>query len=101
VYVSPQIDDIFIDDARWTTSTACGTDVDLTGVQHRMIGADLAAVANWQTLMRGQPQTADLRITMAFNGLGTTSANTVVVGKGDTVIGGSTAGPAVDTLTPA
>ena len=36
--------------------------------------ADLTAVSNWQSLKRQQPLTPGLKLTMAFNGLGTTSA---------------------------
>jgi PASTA domain len=103
-YVSPQIDDIFIDDEQWLASTACGTSVDNTGASHRMTGADLTAVTNWQTSGRQQPLTADLKITMAFNGLGTSPDYTFkVIGSNDTIIGGSTGGAAglssTDTLT--
>jgi len=44
VYMSPQVDDVFIDDMQWLTSTACGTNVDQTGVQQRITGQDLMAV---------------------------------------------------------
>jgi PASTA domain len=104
-YVSPQIDDLFIDDEQWLATTACGTSVDNTGVSHRMTGADLTAVTNWQNSRRQQPLTADLKITMAFNGLGTSPDYTFkVVGSNDTIIGGSTGGGAAglsstDTLT--
>jgi hypothetical protein len=103
-YVSPQIDDIFIDDQQWLETTVCGTSVDNTLISHRMTGADLAAVTNWQTLRRQDPLTADLKITMAFNGFGTSPDYTFkVVGSNDTIIGGSTGGAAglssTDTLT--
>jgi hypothetical protein len=100
VYLSPQVDDLFIDDAQWLSTTACGTGVDLTGVQQRITGADLEAVSAWQRARRLQPQTADLRLTMAFNGLGSTNNFTLLVGQSDRLIGGVTVGPAADTLTP-
>ncbi len=102
-YVSPQIDDLFIDDERWTEATACGTSVDNTGVTHRMVGDDLTAVSNWQALRRQQPLTADFKITMAFNGWGTSpNYDYRAVGGNDTlIIGGSTAPATLDTLTPA
>jgi Concanavalin A-like lectin/glucanases superfamily len=99
-YVSPQVDDIFIDDAQWTSGTACGTDVDSTGVQQRITGVDLTAVSTWQRARRLDPRTADLRVTMAFNGLGTTNNFTLLVGQSDRLIGGVTTGAAADTLTP-
>jgi hypothetical protein len=103
-YVSPQIDDIFIDDEQWLASTACGTSVDNTGVSQRITGADLTAVTNWQNARRQQALTPDLKITMAFNGLGTSPDYTFkVVGSNDTIIGGSTGGATglstTDTLT--
>src|SRR6266550_409529 len=101
VYVSPQVDDLFIDDQQWLTSTPCGTNVDLTGVSHRLVGTDLTAVSNWQTAKRKQALTANLRVTMAFNGFGTTPGYSLTVGGNDRVTGGATAGPAIDTLTPA
>ena len=65
------------------------------------VGADFTAVANWQTQLRSHPQTSDLRVTMAFNGVGTTAGYSAVVGQSDTlIIGGSTSGPSTDTLTP-
>jgi hypothetical protein len=102
-YVSPQIDDLFIDDEQWLASTACGTSVDNTGVSHRMNGADLTAVSDWQALRRRQPLTSGLKITMAFNGFGTSpDYDYRAVGGSDTlVIGGSTSGSTIDTLTPA
>ena len=99
VYMSPQVDDLFIDDEQWLTSTACGTNVDNTGVTQRITGADLTAVSSWQTNRRRQSITANLRLTMAFNGLGTTPGYTLTVGSNDTVTGGATTGPLIDTLT--
>jgi hypothetical protein len=77
VYMSPQIDDVFIEDDRWTNGTSCalvGKDRsdDSTGPTVRMTGADLVAVAVWQSSKNLQPTTANLRLTMAFNGWGTT-----------------------------
>ena len=70
IYMSPQIDDVFIPDSRWTSSTPCGTPVDATGAELRITASDWKAVRNWQNSKRGQPNTADLRLTMAFNGVG-------------------------------
>ncbi|MGH2480947.1 MAG: hypothetical protein ACRDHW_14935, partial [Ktedonobacteraceae bacterium] len=41
VYMSPQVDDVFIDDSDWQTSTVCGTDPDLTGFTYRINSNDL------------------------------------------------------------
>jgi len=77
VYMSPQIDDVFIDDDRWVAGTSCalvGHDQpdDETAVTVRMTGNDLAVAALWQTTRNLQPTTAALRMTLAFNGWGTT-----------------------------
>jgi hypothetical protein len=95
--------DLFLDDQQWLASTACGTSVDNTGVSHRMTGADLTAVSAWQALRRRQPLTSDLKITMAFNGFGTSpNYDYRAVGGNDTlVVGGSTSSSTLDTLTPA
>ena len=77
VYVSPQVDDVFIDDDRWVNGTSCslvGHDLDVngTGPTVRMTGNDLIAIATWQYYRSLDPITADLRLTLAFNGWGTT-----------------------------
>jgi FlgD Ig-like domain len=60
VYVSPQIDDIFIDNDIYGGGT------------YRINAADWTANAAWQTQKRLQSQTAGLSLHMAFNGEGTT-----------------------------
>jgi hypothetical protein len=75
VYLSPQIDDIFLDDDRWVAGTSCtqvGKDLppDVVGPTVRMTGADLAAVSLWQLTKNADPITANLRLTMAMNGWG-------------------------------
>ena len=70
VYMSPQIDDLFIPDSRWTAQTPCTTPVDATGQELRITAADLNAVVAWQNLKRQSPNTANLRLTIAYNGVG-------------------------------
>jgi regulation of enolase protein 1 (concanavalin A-like superfamily) len=72
IYMSPQVDDIFIDAARWLPTTPCGTDPEQSGVFHRMTGNDMRLIDAWQAQRNQQPATAGLRVTMAFNGEGTT-----------------------------
>jgi len=77
IYLSAQVDDVFIDDDRWVTGTSCalvGKDLNPngTGPTVRMTGNDLAAVTLWQLGKNLQPITANLRLTMAINGWGTT-----------------------------
>jgi len=77
VYMSPQVDDVLIDDDQWVDGTSCalvGIDRDDSAVQTiRMSAADLGAVALWQAQKNLQPTTAALRLTMAFNGWGATA----------------------------
>ncbi len=72
VYMSAQIDDLFLDDSEWTTSTACGTPVDNTGVTYRITGSDLQALISWQKATRANSVSAGTTLTMAYNGYGTT-----------------------------
>ena len=65
IYMSPQIDDIFIDDDVYG------------GGSYRITGIDWAANAAWQTLKQQQSQTAGLSLHMAFNGEGTTGTYTL------------------------
>lgn len=71
-YAQPQIDDYFLENDIWTTSTPCGTNLDLTpsGVTYRMDGGDVLSVAAWQAARRLQPTTKQLRLSYAFNGSG-------------------------------
>ncbi len=62
VYVSPQIDDLFIDDDIWNTGGL---------VTYRMTSNDLLAAALWQFDKRLNPVTAGFKLTWAFNGVGT------------------------------
>ncbi|MGH9868508.1 MAG: hypothetical protein ACREAA_10145 [Candidatus Polarisedimenticolia bacterium] len=60
VYITPQIDDIFLDN-----------DVYGGGI-YRLTATDWSAVTAWDTQKRLNSQTAGLRLHMAFNGEGTT-----------------------------
>ena len=60
VYMTPQVDDIFIDN-----------DVYGGGI-YRINATDWAAVVAWQRQKELQAQTSEIRIQMAFNGEGTT-----------------------------
>jgi hypothetical protein len=73
IYMSPQIDDVFIDDDVWLPTTPCGTPVDNTGATYRITGDDLQAVINWQADKMLDPVEANLTLTMAYNGYGTTA----------------------------
>ncbi|MFL5655027.1 MAG: hypothetical protein ACJ8CB_12740 [Ktedonobacteraceae bacterium] len=73
IYMSPQIDDVFIDDDVWLPTTPCGTPVDNTGATYRITSDDLQAVINWQVGKMSDPAAANLTLTMAYNGYGTTA----------------------------
>lgn len=71
MYMSPQVDDLFIDDSDWTSSTPCGTPVDNTGASYRIDSSDFQNTIAWQNSQRAQPVAQNLTLTMAFNGAGT------------------------------
>lgn len=71
-YLSPQIDDIFIDDDMWNTTTHRNAP-DLDG-EHpfRITGSDFTALVSWQSGFRAALPAGSRYITaMAFNGIGT------------------------------
>lgn len=71
-YLSPQVDDIFIDDDMWNTVTHRNAP-DLDGVNaFRITGSDLAALVSWQSGFRAAlPAGSRYTTAMAFNGVGT------------------------------
>ena len=73
IYMSPQVDDIFIDDSEWVPTTPCGTNVDNTGFTYRITGSDLQDVLAWQHSVRARPGMQNATVTLAFNGYGTTA----------------------------
>jgi hypothetical protein len=76
---------MYIQDDIWTPSTACGTNVEQTGATYRITGPDFKAFDSWQANAQGQATTGGLRLSIAFNGLGS---------------GGDYTAPAPDTLVP-
>jgi hypothetical protein len=72
VYLAPQVDDVFIDDAEWVPGTPCGTSVDETGTSFRIRASDWQTIVDWQTAKQADPILADFGLHMAFNGEGTT-----------------------------
>ncbi len=77
VYLSPQLDDVFIDDDEWLVKAtgqypACGTATDAQGnAAYRMTGADLSVLDSWLTSTHALIPTAQqLGISFAFNGAG-------------------------------
>src|SRR5258706_2854530 len=71
IFITPQEDDIFIDDHVWTEGTACGTDPETTPGIYRITGNDLQAFINWQTSTQSRSTTQNFVLTHAFVGEGT------------------------------
>ena len=76
VYMSPQVDDLFLSNDQWKATTTCGTPFEMTGYEHRVTASDIQAVLNWQAPLRADPTTSNIKLTMAFNGFGTTGEYT-------------------------
>jgi peptidoglycan/xylan/chitin deacetylase (PgdA/CDA1 family) len=84
VYLTPQVDDVFIPDRVRLPDTPCvssttapsandgpATTSSSSGADYRMSATDLQNVALWQREMNAQSITRHLRLTFAFNGFGT------------------------------
>jgi regulation of enolase protein 1 (concanavalin A-like superfamily) len=72
VYASPQVDDLFLGNNEWLPTTPCGTPPDDNDDGRRITGADLQAIAEWQARRNLDATTAQLKLSMPFNGEGTT-----------------------------
>ncbi len=72
IFMTPQEDDILIDDHVWAEGTACGTNPESTPVTYRISGNDLQAFINWQTGVQSQATTHGFKLAHAFVGEGTT-----------------------------
>ncbi|HET7142950.1 MAG TPA: Ig-like domain-containing protein [Anaerolineales bacterium] len=71
IFLTPQVDDIFIDSHVWVEGTACGTNTEQTNSLYRISGDDLQAVIDWQADKQSQPTTRNFLLDMMFNGEGT------------------------------
>jgi hypothetical protein len=71
-YLTPQVDDIFLDNDMWNTTTH-RNNPELDGVNtFRVTGSDIAHLVSWQTKFRTNLPSGSRYITvMAFNGIGT------------------------------
>lgn len=96
VYLSAQVDDLLIENTIWTESTPCGTSVDDPSMPtYRTSGGDVEKIRSWQDAERLRPVSKNLRLTMAYNGYGSTTAYY------DDFRAENPGAPASDTLTPA
>ncbi|MBV8551437.1 MAG: hypothetical protein JOY54_09060 [Acidobacteriaceae bacterium] len=82
IYLSPEVDDLFIDDDLFDAAIpqSCvpsGFQTDPTFDNSgqcptvRILGSDLLAHSTWQNTLHANPQTAGVKLTLAFNGIGT------------------------------
>lgn len=68
IAITPQVDDLFIDNNQWNVATHSET-----GQIYRNTSADWQAIVNWQASTRASsPQLAAIRLEWPFNGEGTT-----------------------------
>ena len=80
MYLSPQIDDLFLANNLFTSSGGSCTPTQFTTnpaqppapdcPKLRIGGTDLEDIRAWQAAWNAQPQTSSVRLTMAFNGFG-------------------------------
>ncbi len=82
IYLSPQVDDVFIDDdlfdaaiPQYCVPSGFQTDPTFDNSSQcpllRITGSDLQKVYNWQSTLNSTAQTANFRLTLGFNGIGT------------------------------
>jgi hypothetical protein len=82
-YLTPQVDDHFLENDLFDSSKAACIPVGFTADPTfdpanqcptlRINGGDLASLANWQNTIRSNAQFSKFRVTHAFNGLGATA----------------------------
>jgi hypothetical protein len=84
VYATAQVDDFFIDDSEWIPGTPCAdasqaddrTPPDSSTLPvFRLKAADVTSVVAWQNKIESDPLLSAFRLTLAFNGVGTTGDN--------------------------
>jgi len=79
-YAAAQVDDFFINDSEWIPGTPCTdpithdrTPPDSTSLPFfRINSADMTSLVAWQNKIQSDPLLANFKLTMAFNGVGTT-----------------------------
>jgi len=79
-YAAAQVDDFFINDSEWIPGTPCTdpkthdrTPPDSTTLPFfRINSADMTSLVGWQNKIQSDPLLAQFKLTLAFNGVGTT-----------------------------
>src|SRR6266566_130013 len=80
VFAAAQVDDFFINGSEWTPGTPCTNPVthdrtapDATSLPFfRINSADMNSLVAWQNKFRSDPLLSNFKLTLAFNGVGTT-----------------------------
>jgi hypothetical protein len=80
IYAAAQVDDFFINSPEWVPGTPCTdpitgdrTPPDSTSLPlARINSADMTSLVNWQNGIQSDPLLASFKLTLAFNGVGTT-----------------------------
>ena len=80
VYAAAQVDDFFINDSEWIPGTPCTdpithdrTPPDASSLPvFRVTSTDMTSLVTWQNSLQTDPITTGFKLTMAFNGVGTT-----------------------------
>jgi len=80
VYAAAQVDDFFINGSEWIPGTPCTdpkthdrTPPDATSLPFfRINSADMTSLVAWQNKIQSDPVLANFKLTLAFNGVGTT-----------------------------
>ena len=83
VYASASVDDFFIADAEWKPGTPCTDPIthDRTAADaaflnnFRLNASDMTALVAWQNSKQNDPLVKGFKLTLAFNGVGTTGNN--------------------------
>jgi hypothetical protein len=80
IYQAAQVDDFFINSSEWIPGTPCTNPIthdrtppDSTTLPFaRINSADMTSLVNWQKGIQSDPLLASFKLTLAFNGVGTT-----------------------------
>ncbi len=83
IYAAAQVDDFFISDAEWTPTTSCTdpithdrtvSDASTLGT-FRLNASDMTSLVAWQNGLQSDPLLTGFKLSLAFNGVGTTGNN--------------------------
>jgi hypothetical protein len=80
IYAAAQVDDFFINSSEWVPGTPCTNPIthdrtppDSTSLPlARINSADMTSLVNWQNGIESDPLLSNFKLTLAFNGVGTT-----------------------------